>query len=213
MTMILVADYWPLWNTPGKLRRFDYTAVDGSMPPITSVFAYDQGSKSMLYVDYDAHLTWKDTWYYRHQPGVGIMEWRDDYPGGKKVVMDGICGEPIGWGDFQEIGGSYVNYPKMNPFQSWPPAAAHGVQCVAYEALLPSMTVECGDTYEDVLQFTYLQSWDGKPAGGARYWMAKGVGPIAVQWLAQDPTDPTGKPLIQTARMDAVVEDVDPAVS
>ena len=77
---------------------------------------------------------------------------------------------------------------------------ASGVQIVAYEALT-------GAT-DDTLVFTYLQSWSGKPGGGARYWMKRGVGPVSVQWLAQDPTDPYGKPLIQTARMDAVVTSV-----
>jgi hypothetical protein len=206
--MVRVADYWPFWTVQGKLRRFDYTAADGSMPPITSVFAYDVGSESMLYVDYDAHLTEKDRWYYQYRQGFGVAEWRDDYPGGKKVVMN----PPIGWGDFQSIGGSYINYPQMNPLQSWPPAMAKGVQCVAYEQLLPywSNTLT---TYHDVLVFTYLQAWDGKPGGGARYWMAKGIGPVAVQWLAQDPTNPYSKPIIETARMDAVVSDVDALIS
>ena len=188
--MIYVPDYWPMFKT-GELRRFDYTDPTGSMPPITSVFAYDKGTDSMLYIDYDAHLTWKDTWYYK-VTSEGLMEWRDDYPG-KKVVMS----PGIGWGGMQEIGGSYVNKPKMSPFQSWPPAMASGVQIVAYEALV-----------DDTLIFTYLQSWSGKPGGGARYWMKKGVGPVSVQWLAQDPTDPYGKPLIETARMDAAVTSV-----
>lgn len=209
MTTINVKDYWPFWTTQGKLRRFDYVDITGSMPPITATFAYDKGTGSMLYVDYDAHLNWKDTWYYHYDPLQGVMEWRDDYPGGKKVVMS----PAIGWGNIEEIGGSYINYPKMLPFQSWPPAFSKGVQCVAYEKLLPEMTLMNGDTYKDVLVFTYLQSWSGKPAGGARYFNAFGVGPIAVQWLAQDPKDPLGKPLIETARMDATVTEVDPLVS
>ena len=40
--------------------------------------------------------------------------------------------------------------------------------------------------------------------------MAKGLGPVAVQWLAQDPKDPYGKPIIQTARMDATINIVKP---
>jgi hypothetical protein len=201
---IFIPGYWPFWTDPNQLRRFDYTAVDGSMPPITSVFAYDEGSKSMLFIDYDSHLTYKDTWYYQYWPQFGVAEYRDDYPNGKKVVMS----PPIGWGEWAEIGGSYVNYPKMSPFKSWPPSFAKGVQCVAYEALIPTMTLASGTSYNNVLQFTYLQSWDGKPGTGARYFMALGVGPIAVQWLAQNPTDPLGKPIIETARMDAVVTDV-----
>ena len=201
--MIYVPDYWPMFKT-SELRRFDYTDSTGSMPPITSVFAYDKGTDSMLYIDYDAHLTWKDTWYYK-VTSEGLMEWRDDYPG-KKVVMS----PGIGWGGHQEIGGSYVNKPKMSPFQSWPPAMASGVQIVAYENVLSYYRPAFNrfDEYNDVLVFTYLQSWSGKPGGGARYWMAKGVGPVSVQWLAQDPTDPYGKPLIETARMDAVVTSV-----
>lgn len=203
MTKIFIPDYWPLFVT-GELRRFDYTAIDDSMPPITSVFAYDKGSNSMLYIDYDAHLTEKDRWYYQYRPGFGIAEWRDDYPGGKKVVMN----PPIGWGEYQDIGSDYINYPKMDLFRSWPPAMAKGVQICHYEQLLDKFRVQTGVIYPDVLVFTYLQSWDGKPAGGARYWMAKGVGPIAVQWLAQDPTNPYSKPIIQTARMDAVVSTI-----
>lgn len=205
---IFVPAYWPMFKT-NELRRFDYTAVDGSMPPITAVFSYDKSKDAMLYIDYDAHLTWKDTWYYKYQPGFGISEYRDDYPGGKVVVMS----PAIGWGEYQEIGGSYINYPKMNPLQSWPPAFSSGVQIVAYEHLLPQFKTTTGVSYSDVLVMTYLQSWSGKPGAGARYWMAKGIGPVAVQWLAQDPKDPRGKPLIQTARMDAVVSSVTAAAA
>ena len=120
---IFIPDYWPLWKDNTKLRRFDYTDPTGSMPPITSVFTYDKGTDSMLYVDYDAHLTWKDTWYYQYRQGFGIAEWRDDYPG-KKVVMS----PPIGWGEYVDIGGSYVNKPKMDLLRSWPPSMASGVQ-------------------------------------------------------------------------------------
>lgn len=208
MTKINVVDYWPFWKTPGKLRRFDYTAVDDSMPPLTVVFAYDKGTDSMLYIDYDSHLEWKDTWYIKHDPINGVMEWRDDYPG-KKVVMS----PGIGWGNVEEIGGSYINYPKMSPFQSWPPAISKGVQCVSYEILLPNYRLSNGKKYDDVLVMTYLQSWSGKPGGGARYWMAKGIGPIAVQWIAQNPTNPYSSPLIQTAVMDAVVTDIEPQIS
>lgn len=202
MKKIFVPDYWPLFKTD-ELRRFDYTAADDSMPPITAVFAYDRTTDSMLYVDYDAHLNWKDTWFYKYKPGFGISEWRDDYPGGKKVVMS----PAIGWGEYAEIGGSYVNKPQMSPLQSWPPAMSKGVQIVAYENLLSQFRTVSGVMHKDVLVMTYMQAWSGKPAGGARYWMAKGVGPVAVQWMAQDPRDVT-KPLITTSRMDAVVSSV-----
>lgn len=195
---IFVPAYWPYFNTH-EWRRFDYTAVDGSMAPITSVFSFDPSTNSMLYDDYDGQGVWKDRWYYQYRAGFGIAEWRDDYPGGKKVVMD----PPIGWGNLETIGGTYQNKPKMDPFRSWPPSLASGQQIVAFEALLPNFLVSSGIVYQNVLQFTYLQSWSGKPAAGARYWMALGIGPVAVQWIAQDPNDRTK--LIETARMDAVI--------
>jgi len=159
----------------------------------------------MLLSDYSggASPVFKDKWYYQYRPGFGLAEWRDDYPGGKKVVMDA----PIGWGDTQEIGSAYVNYPQMVWWQSWPPSFSKGCQIVAFEELHPSFSLTTGN-YNNVLQFTYLQSWDSKPALGARYWMAEGIGPVAVQWMAQDPKNPIHNPLIITARMDAVISHV-----
>jgi hypothetical protein len=46
----------------------------------------------------------------------------------------------------------------------------------------------------------YQQSFGSKTAG-ARYWLAKGIGPIAVQWIAPNPA--TGD-LVVTSRMDAI---------
>jgi len=203
MSKIFVPAYWPVFKTH-ELRRFDYVAVDGSMPPLTSVFSYDVGSDSMLYIDYDAHLTWKDTWYYRYNVGSGINEWRDDYPAGKKIVMS----PPIGWGEYLNIGEDYITYPQMSLFQSWPPAMSKGIQIVHIEKLLDWWPGRDNRMYNDVLVFTYMQAWDGKPGTGARYWMANGVGPVSVQWLAQDPKDPYSKPIIETARMDAVISKV-----
>lgn len=206
MTEVFVPDYWPRF-TSSELRRFDYTAIDDSMPGITSVFSYDQSSDSMLYVDYDTHLTWKDTWYYKFADG-DLIEWRDDYPG-KYVVMS----EPIRWGGRVQLYTDYITKPKMSLLQSWPPAISSGIQIVHYENQLATFKTTHGDKYRDVLVFTYMQAWDSKPGGGARYWMAKGVGPVAVQWLAQDPKNPYSKPIIQTARMDAVVSSVMGAIS
>ena len=106
MTTVNVVEYWPFDLKLGQLRRFDYVDYANTMPPITAVFSWDKGSNSLLYIDYDAHLTWKDTWYMQYRPGNGgVVEWRDDYPGGKKVVMDGTFGRPIGW---DQIGRAHV---------------------------------------------------------------------------------------------------------
>ena len=179
---LFVPAYWPFFKTH-ELRRFDYTATDA--PPFTSVFSYDVGSDSMLYNNYDSAGTWLNKWYYRYNPGFGVAEWRDDYPKNKKVVLN----PPIGWGEFQDVGSVYQNKPKFDFFRSWPPANSSGDQIVVFEQHLSSFTASAV-TYTDVIQFSYLQSWDGKPATGARYWMALGVGPVATSFLTQDPQDP-----------------------
>jgi len=181
--MIFVPAYWPLFKTH-ELRRFDYTATGA--PPFTSVFSYDKGTDSMLYNNYDANLTWLNRWYYQYRTGFGVAEWRDDYPGGKKVVLS----PPIGWGEFQEVGSTYIDYPKFDFFKCWPPATSNGTQIVVFEEQLNQM-IAGGINYQDVIKFSYLQNWNGKPATGARYWMALGIGPIATSFLTQDATDPT----------------------
>ena len=181
--MLFVPAYWPFFKS-GELRRFDYSNPDA--PSFTSVFSYDKGSDSMLYNNYDSAGTWLNKWYYQYRTGFGVAEWRDDYPGNKKVVLN----PPIGWGEFQEVGSDYINYPKFDFFKCWPPASSKGVQIVHFEEQISQMNV-LGVYYQDVIKFSYLQNWDGKPATGARYWMALGVGPIATQFLTQDAKDPT----------------------
>jgi hypothetical protein len=195
MAKIFVPAYWPLFKT-GELRRFDYVAPD--TPSFTSVFSYDKGSDSMLYNNYLPDGSWGNRWYYQYRTGFGIAEWRDDYPKGKKVVLN----PPIGWGEFQDVGSDYIDYPKFDFFKCWPPAASKGVQIVHFEDHISQMSV-LGTYYQDVIQFSYLQNWDGKPATGARYWMALGVGPIATQFLTQDEKDP--KIVTESVRWDAKV--------
>ena len=181
--MLFVPAYWPFFKS-GELRRFDYS--NPNAPSFTSVFSYDKGSDSMLYNNYDSAGTWLNKWYYQYRTGFGVAEWRDDYPGNKKVVLS----PPIGWGEFQEVGSDYVNYPRFDFFKCWPPASSNGVQLVHFEEHISQMSA-LGVYYQDVIKFTYLQNWNGKPATGARYWMALGVGPIQTQFLTQDAKDPT----------------------
>jgi len=51
-----------------------------------------------------------------------------------------------------------------------------------------------------VLVIVYQQSW-GKNTAGARYFLAKGIGPVALQWIAPNPNKAGS--FITTARMDA----------
>ena len=206
--LINLPSYWPLFMT-GEKRTFRYTTSDGSMPPIIATFEYDPATKSMLYKDFNEKGEWVDTWYYYAKPGYGIAEFRDDYPQRvnwqkaifgpvKKVVMS----EPIGWGENLAIGDIYTNKPKFDPIRSCPPQFSDGWQWVQLENVFTDFSTRNGVTYNDVIQFWYQQRWGNGTQAGARYWMAKGVGPVAVQWIAPDPK--TGQPVV-TARMDAEV--------
>jgi hypothetical protein len=201
-------NFWDYWPKPDNnhIHYFTYKALDGSMPNITSAFVQDPGSNSLLLVDYDNAMVWKDTWYLQYRQGFGIAEWRDDYPTGglfggrKKVVMDGALGTPIGWGDVGTIGGYYQNKPKMNPLLSNPPQFSTGTQTVIWESAIDTLALSNNLVYNDVITVVYQQSWGSKTAG-ARYWFAKGVGPVALQWIAPDLNNKGH--YIVTSRMDA----------
>jgi hypothetical protein len=173
------------------------------MPDLIVKFVLSLDGKDLLYVDYNEKGEWVDTWYLRYEAGKGLMEWRDDYPTGgwftnrKKVVMN----PGIGWGEFGEIGGFYRNFPKMDPIRSNPPQFMSGTQTVIWESHIPEMTLSNGDRYTDIITMVYQQSW-GKKTAGARYYMAKGIGPIALNWIAPDPNNPNN--FITTSRMDAI---------
>lgn len=198
---IYVRNYWPNPN-PGKIYSFHYVDTNGSMPDLIAKFVLTDDQKNILYVDYDKDGKWKDTWYLQWRDGFGLAEWRDDYPmsgifGSRKKV---VFSEPIGWGNYCEIGKLYENYPKTDIFACWPPNFMKGTQSVIYESKMSEFKLSNGDTYSDVVTCVYQQSFGSKTAG-ARYYLAKGIGPIAVQWIAPDPSD-KGK-FITTSRMDA----------
>ena len=176
--MIRVSDYWPFFAQGA--RRFDYSLPDSEKIEFSSVFSYDRDTQSMLYKDFDADGKWLDTWYFQQRPGVGVAEWRDDYPGKRKV----FC-EPIGWGDWADVGSVYSNEPRVDIFRTWPPTLPlTGSQFVSFEGRLDKLTLRDGAEYLDVLQFVYFQKWG--TFGGARYFNARGVGPVALEWLAPD---------------------------
>ena len=195
---------WDYWPKPQDNQIYSFTYIDPNktMPNITACFVNDPATKSLLYIDFNSAMEWQDTWYMQYRTGFGVAEWRDDYPKGglfgsrKKVVMD----PPIGWGDVCTIGKSYENKPKMNPLKSNPPQFSTGTQIVIWESALDKMTLTNGETYFDIVTMVYQQSW-GSKTGGARYYMAKNIGPIAVEWIAPDPNN-KGK-FITTSRMDA----------
>lgn len=181
---IFVPSYWPFYATKEK-RRFDYFLEGDPAPQFASTFSYDARTDSMLYVDTDAAGKLVDTWFYQHRDGIGVAEWRDDYPGGVSKVFS----TPIGWGQWQGIGTTYENKPVVNPLKTWPPTKwfpPTGKQVVTFEALHDRFKLRDGTEYMQVLVFLYQQTFGGK-TGGARYYMAQGIGPVALEFVAPNP--------------------------
>jgi len=140
-----------------------------------------------------------------------VKEVRDDYPQTNSLLESlfgptkkQLLSSPILWGNEVEIGqpsAIITNSPSYNTFGSTPPIIGTGFQAVLFEALLPTITLESGHEYPNVLQFFYAQTWRGVTKG-ARYWMAEGVGPIAISWLG---FGPAGNVTVTQPRCDSVV--------
>ncbi|MDE2106711.1 MAG: hypothetical protein KGL39_56370 [Patescibacteria group bacterium] len=195
-TSVFVPSYWPFFTT-NELRKFDYYYEGQTGIQFSSAFMYDKSSNSMLQIDTDGSGAYKDSWYLQYRPGFGLAEWRDGYPN------NGVTNffTPIGWGDTQLVPGIYNNNPIINPFTTRPLTLnLFGKQSIVYEALLDTFTLRDGTSYTNVLQLVYQQTWGSKTAG-ARYWMAYGVGPVALDWVAPDAN---GK-IVTVGRYDAIV--------
>ena len=188
---IFVPSYWTLFTT-SEQRGIEYKASDGSALGFSSIFRYDSSLNSMVYENYDVSGSWLNTWFYRYQPGFGIAEWQDYYPlTGYLATLFGPVGKvvmstPIGWGEWATIGTTYTNSPVIDFFRSWPPQSGTGYQAVIFEDWDPVFTLSDGTSYSDVLVFSAVQTWGGE-SQALRFWMAKGIGPIAVQFITIDP--------------------------
>lgn len=218
MTQIRAFEYWP-WPPLGRIAKFHYidvgpepdTNLNAPMPDMHSWFVWDEKSSSLLYVDYDKDMKWKDTWYIKQKLGYGLAEWRDDNIIEKESISTKIFGNrnkivfqdkyPIWWGDVCEIGKQYENKPKSDFFACSPPQMLSGTQSFVYQEKLDTWSNKFGTTYKDVVTLIYQQAW-GSKIGGAKYWMAKGVGPVAVQWISTV-KEASGNKIYITNRMDA----------
>jgi hypothetical protein len=208
MTTYDLAAYWPfdLVGTT-KTRTFHYVDPTGVVPPWTSVFGYDAPANALVYLDSGPTGAWTDTWFL--QAGAeGIIEVEDWYPqtSPELAVLFGTTKKiafktPIGWGS-KVLGfpQTVINYPVYNAEACVPPFAASGSgqQTIVFEKHLEHFEYRDVVTYDDVIQFSYAQKWGNGTPTGARYWLAKGVGPIAVAWIAYN-ADGTLKAIEPTA--------------
>jgi hypothetical protein len=106
----------------------------------------------------------------------------------------------MGWGEWATVGNIYANSPVIDFFRSRPPQFGTGMEYVLFEELLPTFTLSNGDTYSNVLVFYAAQVWNGK-TDALRFWMAMGIGPVAVQFMQINRN--TGFPT-ETVRFDRI---------
>ena len=78
---------------------------------------------------------------------------------------------------------------------------AIGQQQVYFEGILDSFSTYHGIDYRDVLVFKYQQRF-GVGSNGARYYNARGIGHVAIEWIHYKDD---GSEVIKT-RVDAMVE-------
>jgi hypothetical protein len=202
-----VKDYWPQYFSPrtGSVR-FDY-AANGALAKWTAVYYYDPSTAAMKLDSFDGNAQWKDSWYLQSVPGsgsnAGIWEVQDNSPQ-TNALLALIFGKliirrykvPIWWGNTINIGTIISNRPSLDPLRCVPPQTGTGFQAILFEQFLDSFVSTTGVTYRNVLVMLYQQTWPGGTTAGARMWLAKGVGPVANQWVAGSVTEP---------RQDAVV--------
>ena len=193
--MISVVQYWPFDLVASrKTRSFRYVDATGVVPSITAVFSYDSAAKELNLAEYDAEGVWQDSWRLVYEPSLGVCEVSDWYPQSNvfEKILFGVVRKqnlflPIEWGGRVTIGQTLKSYPKYDALTSRPPFCVHGSgeQVVKFEQLLQHLYLASGAVYENVLQFSYAQTWAGKTSG-ARYYAAPGVGPVAIEWIAYD---------------------------
>jgi hypothetical protein len=202
-----VRDYWPQYFSPkvGNVR-FDY-AANSSLAKWTAVYYYDPATAAMKLDSYDANAVWEDSWYLQSVVGsgsnAGVWEIQDNLPQ-TNAILALIFGKmiirryrvPIWWGNAINIGTIVSNRPSLDTFRCVPPQSGTGFQAIAFEQMLDSFVSSTGVTYHNVLVMLYQQTWPGGTTSGARMWMAKGIGPVANQWVAGSVVEP---------RQDAVV--------
>ena len=208
---INIIDFWPQCFTPNTHSvTFSYAEVPNNAA-FSAKFSYDSSTQSMVLNEYNSSGVWQDTWYLKNENGQ-VTEWRDDIPASGLYELLGvqkiqeIYSSPIIWGTQAVIGTTTpfewsFNLPMTG---SWPPQTSQsGVQEIVWEELLPTFTLSNGKTYSNVLVQVYQQKWTSGNFTGARWWMAKGIGPIAIQWMAPNPNNPSE--FIVEPRQDAVI--------
>ena len=210
-----VRDYWPQYFSPrvGNVR-FDY-AANSVLAKWTTVYYYDAATAAMKLDTYNANAVWQNSWYLQSIIGAGsnagVWEVRDDTPQ-TNALLALLFGKikisrykvPIWWGNVVNIGSIISNRPSYDPFKCVPPQFGTGFQAISFEQMLPTFVSSTGVTYHNVLVMLYQQTWPGSITTGARVWMAKGIGPVANQWVAGS---------IEQPRQDAVVTYIDGAVA
>ena len=187
--MFKISEYWPPIN---ETLTFTYFNADNSSANVASKFVPDPSTNSIKCFDF-VNNQYQDTWYIRYDPNRGVVEWRDDmilspplsYVLGttKKLVYKNNF--EILWGNEQNIEDLIYNSIQVDPLKSVPPLPNSGWQIVHFTNHFDKFTDCIGQNWNDVLEFTYTQTWGNKTTG-AIYKMAKGIGPVSINWIAKN---------------------------
>lgn len=189
----LFSDYWPK-PTVGNLVKIDYGITAGQR--LRSIFSNSGDNKIWHQDDYTDDkwtATWINNYFYIDDNGKqkGIVEIADWYPARNWLqnifspisVTTFYKGYEIPWGGVQKVGDVIDAKLWINPLKSsFPTWGSTGRQVVKFvKRYFTFKTVDKKQTYTDVVEITYDQTFGDKTAG-ARYWYAKGIGIVQMQW-------------------------------
>lgn len=190
-----IKEYWPQPQLNRIIQHEYYNPADQKI--IRNVFYIKD--KYVYEEDYHGGV-WTASWVMDYNNPRGVMELVDIYPAKSYQIWTKyrttafVSGKEIPWGNVQKVGDRIdqeleISFFKSTPF-IWP---EKGRQVVDFVAHHDKFTNSKGDTYYDVLEITYDQTF-GKMTSGARSFFARGIGIVQLQWrgYGKDVGEPMG---------------------
>ena len=213
-----ICDYWPVIPA-GRQQVVQFQATQGTAQWLGLTARYVNrgtvGGQPVLRMDEWSGQGWQDAWELRCVNGEWL-EVGDWTPAGHKVYT---IGKEIRWGGNVSVGQTFSNQIHVNVAASTGETTGihnWGTQIVTFEEAIPSLTTLSGEVYTDVLKINVTQSWCiaaycAWPAGQAtwrmRYWLARGIGIVQVQYL-QAPGQTFDPPRIDYAKAAIVTQEM-----
>lgn len=210
-TVYNIPDYWD-FAKPGESYQVKWYDTNKNLGALEKMYWTDElGGCTRADTYYGSagyhELPWQDSWYYVNDPCRGVLEIADNGP--KVTAYDKallfwtpykhmvyVKGMEIPWGGKIKIGDWFSAKVKIDPFQSafLPPFVgfwSYAQQNCAFTEHFDTFTDGLGRVHKDVIKVVQSQPWgksdpNDHSCTGCNYYMAKGIGRVAVEWTTYD---------------------------